>query len=293
MRDIYLGDIGVEIRLDTGIDLSQATLLQIKVSKPTGNVIWAATQYGVTQSITYTTILGDLDVPGNYVLQSYVEIGSSVKLLGNAVTIEVLNAFTPNQINDIQTMFGVLYRYVTIQTYDQATANPITGTDCDILYDSFGMYLELAQDELVNLLAAHSIPVGWLTDREENALLCHLVAESFEQGNPDWSNKTQSQSPGVSFSRGANKDGIVETGPRLAIDKMLDQVELAVKRTGYAGGRRMERLKIKDSKNYPRRWKRSDIPNFSTFENDYDATEVKDLGQSIYDQNPNNTTSPW
>jgi hypothetical protein len=292
MTDFYIGAIGVEFRIDTGYDLAGDTLLQLKLRKPSGEEVnWTATAYDTT-TLTYTTVSGDLDEAGTWTYQSYVEIGGTPQLPGNAETFTVLNAFTANEIDDIQRLFSVFYRYINVQSRSEAMANTPTNTDADISYDNFGTYLELAEDELVDLLRARSIPSTWMTDKEENLALCHLCAHYFEQGNPDWSYASQSQSPGVSFSRGRDKDGLTATGARLALEKLLDQVEIAVKRSGFAGGRRVERLKIKDSKNYPRRWKRSDIMAFSTFDGDSDATEVKDLGQGVYDQNQQ-TSIPW
>lgn len=114
-----------------------------------------------------------------------------------------------------------------------------------------------------------------LTDTQEKIALCHLVADFFEQGNPDWSFRSQSQAPGVSFSRGE------KTGPRTALDKMLDIIEIASRRSMITKGRgaATEIIRIKDAKNYPARFKRTDIPSFDTTpDTGYDSEEVSDMG---------------
>ena len=277
MTEIYTGDIGVEFRLNCGINLSSATLMQIKVKKPSGALVtWSAYQYGTTQSIAYMTVEGDLDLPGDYILQGYVEVADETKLLGDSVTVSVLNAFTPNEVDDVQSLFGVLYRFLTVQTYDQATANPPTNTTTKISYDGFGMYLELAQDELIELLQSRLIPTERLTIAQSNSILCHLIADYFEMGNPDWSYKSQSVGPGVSFSRGE------DTSARLAVNKLLGQIELAVKKTripaGYIDERNLQ--KIRDSENYPRRFKKTSIPVADFTYDGYDANRTLDIGDT-------------
>ncbi|HWQ18555.1 MAG TPA: hypothetical protein VN455_02180 [Methanotrichaceae archaeon] len=94
MSKIYIGDVGVEIRLDTGVDIDDATLLAIEVLKPDKTPDeWEATQYGTTQSITYTTIADDLDQAGTYKLQAYAEWGENSKHLGETVDLVVTRVF--------------------------------------------------------------------------------------------------------------------------------------------------------------------------------------------------------
>jgi hypothetical protein len=179
--------------------------------------------------------------------------------------------------------FQVLYRFIAIQTYDEANEAVPTHTDADILYDSFGLYADLASDELSNILASRSIPIGYLTDNQINALICHLVADNFEKGNPDWSFRSQSQAPGVSFSRGE------DTGPRLAIKAMIDSIEIAYRRSVVSGGRGSAVVinSIKDKLHYPKRWKRSGIPSYDDGEEGFDASETPDMGADYNDQQQN------
>ena len=186
--------------------------------------------------------------------------------------------------SDLISTFSVFYRFIPIQTYDEANASPVENTDADILYSSFGLYADLAIDELVNLLAARNIPETSVTENQENVMLCHLIADFFEKGNPDWSFRSQSQAPGVSFSRGE------DTGPRIALEKMLDELQVASKMSSVTSGRgaSMTFDRIRDAKNYPRRWKRTDIPSYDdTTTTGFDSDEVEDLGYT--DNQTNNT----
>jgi hypothetical protein len=97
MSTVYQNDVGTEIRLDTGIDLLGASLIEIRGRKPSGSSIsWTAIQYvdpvsGPTQEITYTTLPGDLDEVGSYILQAYVESGASSKHYGEVVLLPVMS----------------------------------------------------------------------------------------------------------------------------------------------------------------------------------------------------------
>jgi hypothetical protein len=93
MTKIYAGAVDVEIRLDTGQSLDGASSLKILVKKPNGTETeWGASQYDST-TIYYATVDGDLDEAGDYVLQSYVEWGSS-KHLGESVILRVYAKFS-------------------------------------------------------------------------------------------------------------------------------------------------------------------------------------------------------
>jgi hypothetical protein len=88
MTKIYAGAVGVELRLDTGQNLAEATCLKILVKRPDGTETeWLAQQYNST-TIYYVTVSGDLAASGDYVLQSYVEWGDSSKHLGESVVLK-------------------------------------------------------------------------------------------------------------------------------------------------------------------------------------------------------------
>ena len=187
----------------------------------------------------------------------------------------------PDPYADIIDAFNIYYRFLSTQTYDEANESPATNTNADILYSAFGLYADLAADELVNLLAARNIATTDITENQELVMLCHLVADYFEQGNPDWSFRSQSQAPGVSFSRGE------DTGPRLALNKMLNEIQTATRMSSVTSGRgaAMTFNKVKDAANYPNRWKRTEIPSYDQTDDGFDSQPVADLGYSDNDSN--------
>lgn len=186
---------------------------------------------------------------------------------------------------DIISAFKIYYRFLDVQTYDEANEDVPENTDADILYANFGLYADLAADELLNLLAARNLGIDSITENQETILICHLVADHFEQGNPDWSFRSQSQAPGVSFSRGE------KTGPRMALEKMLDTIEIAARRSMVTSGRgaSMTFNRITDAVNFPKRWKRTSIPSYDPTTDGFDSEPVSDLGYE--DDHTNN--SAW
>lgn len=73
---VFVGDTGTEIVLETGVDLSSATLRRIVARKPNGvDVNWTATADSAT-AIKYVTQDNDLDLAGVWQLQAYVETPS-------------------------------------------------------------------------------------------------------------------------------------------------------------------------------------------------------------------------
>lgn len=74
MNTIRVNDIGTEIVLDCGIDISTATVRKIYAKSPVGGKkTWTAAASG-TNSISYVLLPGDIDVSGNWQVQSYVEM---------------------------------------------------------------------------------------------------------------------------------------------------------------------------------------------------------------------------
>lgn len=72
MGNIFKGDIGTAIILDTGEDLTSASAFKIQCRKPSGtSVDWTGIQYQTTM-IKYTTVAGDLNEDGDYQLQAVV-----------------------------------------------------------------------------------------------------------------------------------------------------------------------------------------------------------------------------
>ena len=113
--------------------------------------------------------------------------------------------------------------------------------------------------------------------------VAHLVADYIEHGHPDWNFRSQSQAPGVSFSRGQ------ETGPREAFNKLFESIANSAKLASITSGRGASYtpVRIKDAANYPNRWKRTLIPAYNHFEDGFDEGEVEDLG------NDDSSNSEW
>jgi hypothetical protein len=93
MGRIYQNDVGKELRVQVGTDVSVATLKAYKIKKPGGTeVTWTATEYGTDtthKTLTYTTVAGDLDEVGEYLLQAYCEWGATSKHLGETARFVV------------------------------------------------------------------------------------------------------------------------------------------------------------------------------------------------------------
>lgn len=88
MSSIYAGDIGTEIILDTGSDISTAASTTIVVKKPDGTVVeWAADIYQ-TNCLRYVTMAGDLNEVGIYKLQAKVSL-PNWSGLGKVATFQV------------------------------------------------------------------------------------------------------------------------------------------------------------------------------------------------------------
>jgi len=70
MDKIYKDTIGLTLRVNTGADITTATNTTLNVKKPDGTeVVWTASIVD-TYYLHYTTIAGDLDQAGTYVIQS-------------------------------------------------------------------------------------------------------------------------------------------------------------------------------------------------------------------------------
>ena len=78
-KKYYVGDVGTEIIVDTGSDISMATVLKLYIKKPSGvEVIWDGTlgpanAQGKFMSIKYVVLAGDWDEGGWWSVQAYIE----------------------------------------------------------------------------------------------------------------------------------------------------------------------------------------------------------------------------
>lgn len=74
MSKHYVGDVGTIIHVETGHDLSAATTLELRVTKPSGDAVtWTGTVAGDDDTIIqYIAKTGDLDEAGTWKIQAYV-----------------------------------------------------------------------------------------------------------------------------------------------------------------------------------------------------------------------------
>jgi hypothetical protein len=88
----YIGEIGTEIIVDIGVDITGATPTKLKVTKPDGTeVVWTATVYN-SNYLKYTTISGDFNLAGTYILQAELTI-TAWSGLGDVATFEIYDPF--------------------------------------------------------------------------------------------------------------------------------------------------------------------------------------------------------
>jgi hypothetical protein len=73
-NQIFVGDIGTQIIVDTGEALASATVLQLKIKKPDGTKVTKTATITETTKLLYSTIAGDLNLAGEYIVQAYVEL---------------------------------------------------------------------------------------------------------------------------------------------------------------------------------------------------------------------------
>jgi hypothetical protein len=93
---VYVGDVGTVITLDTGIDLTSGTV-SVEYQKPDGvGGVWAgsiaATDSGSSHGVRYTTIAGDLDLDGEWKLQSHAVLPTG-EWSGETATMAVYKKF--------------------------------------------------------------------------------------------------------------------------------------------------------------------------------------------------------
>jgi hypothetical protein len=88
---IYKDDIGTEIILDTGVDITSATTHDIKYKKPDGTLgSWTGTIKDTTK-VSYTIIASDLDQSGEYEVQAYIVMTGTWR--GETVAFTVYDDF--------------------------------------------------------------------------------------------------------------------------------------------------------------------------------------------------------
>jgi hypothetical protein len=73
--EVYVGDVGTQLRFDIGSETADVTTAKIKVRKPDKSCVeWSADIGPGATEITYTVVAGDLDMKGKFVMQPYIEL---------------------------------------------------------------------------------------------------------------------------------------------------------------------------------------------------------------------------
>lgn len=89
MSTVFVGDVGTEIILDCGIDITTATVCKIYVQVGlTDKRVWDAFPHNTT-CVRHIVQAGELDKAGTWALQAYVEM-PGFKGKGKPVTLNVV-----------------------------------------------------------------------------------------------------------------------------------------------------------------------------------------------------------
>lgn len=84
-------DIGLILRLNTGVDISAATVANILYKKPSGTTGSFTGSTSDTYYVSYTTTSEDIDESGEWKFQAYVET-SSYTVRGQISKVRVIEA---------------------------------------------------------------------------------------------------------------------------------------------------------------------------------------------------------
>jgi len=91
MNKHYINEVGTDVIVDCGCDISTATVKEIRVKKPDGKIVkWDDCEVFDNNYLVYTLKEGDLDLDGSYALQVYIEI-DNWKGLGEVALFKVYN----------------------------------------------------------------------------------------------------------------------------------------------------------------------------------------------------------
>jgi len=85
---VFKNDIGTIIRVNVGFDLTNATKTDLVILKPNSKeVVWTGSMSTASNTdIDYVIVAGDLDVTGDYLIQSYVEFPAPLSWSGRGIT---------------------------------------------------------------------------------------------------------------------------------------------------------------------------------------------------------------
>ena len=74
MSVIYKDDIGTQLTLDCGVDISSATVLKIRAKMPGGGFKEFAASANTSDTIKYDLVAGDFNIAGVWQVQAYIEM---------------------------------------------------------------------------------------------------------------------------------------------------------------------------------------------------------------------------
>jgi hypothetical protein len=93
-QKIYKDDVGVLFKVNTLANLTTATKVELHVKKPSGTEVkWVGATTTDWRIIQYTSVTGDLDEVGDYLMYAYVEFTAASKHEGQVVTLPVLDEY--------------------------------------------------------------------------------------------------------------------------------------------------------------------------------------------------------
>jgi hypothetical protein len=72
MAKVYKDDVGTDIIVDTGVDISTATTAALKITKPDGTTATLTGSVYNSNYIKFASIASTFDQAGVYLLQAYV-----------------------------------------------------------------------------------------------------------------------------------------------------------------------------------------------------------------------------
>ncbi len=93
MATLRKNEVGVPIRINTGLDLTSATDKKLLIRKPRGAFVeWTNVTIDGTY-ITHVTEAGDLDQTGEYRIVAHVEFVGGVQRMGSTARLTVEDVF--------------------------------------------------------------------------------------------------------------------------------------------------------------------------------------------------------
>lgn len=91
MPNIFVGTVGLRIRVSLGINLAGAGTAKIKVKKPDGTTTeWTASVESALQGVIYyDTVDGDLDMSGTWLLNGVWDPDGDNYYIGNTACLAI------------------------------------------------------------------------------------------------------------------------------------------------------------------------------------------------------------